>query len=130
MLGSAFTMNGDAQIPFADVNEGDWYYNYIRAAYANGIISGGTDGAFNPNGEITREDACVIVYRYLSGLGVLNDTKESFADEGEFASYASDAIATLAGNGIVNGVGDNRFDGKASINRASCAVLILNCLNR
>ncbi|MBE7030432.1 MAG: S-layer homology domain-containing protein [Ruminococcaceae bacterium] len=130
MLTTAFGLATAAEIPFADVTTSDWYYNYIRTAYASGIISGGTDGTFNPNGEITREDACVIVYRYLSGIGVLDATKASFADEGEFASYAADAIATLAGNGIVNGVGNNRFDGKASINRASCAVLILNCLNK
>ncbi|MBE7030543.1 MAG: S-layer homology domain-containing protein [Ruminococcaceae bacterium] len=130
MLTTAFGLATAAEIPFADVTTSDWYYNYIRAAYASGIITGGTDGTFNPNGEITREDACVIVYRYLSGIGVLDAAKASFADEGEFASYAVDAIATLAGNGIVNGVGNNRFDGKASINRASCAVLILNCLNK
>lgn len=130
MLTTAFGLATAAEIPFADVTTSDWYYNYIRTAYASGIITGGTDGTFNPNGEITREDACVIVYRYLSGIGVLDAAKASFADEGEFASYAVDAIATLAGNGIVNGVGNNRFDGKASINRASCAVLILNCLNK
>lgn len=128
MLGSAFHFSGGETLPFEDVTPSDWYYSYIRAAYENGVINGSSESAFNPNGEITREDACVIVYRYLSGLGVLKDTKESFVDDAEFASYATEAISTLAGNGIVNGVGDNRFDPKAKINRASCAVLILNCL--
>ena len=128
MLVSAFHFNGGEALPFGDVNPSDWYYSYIRVAYAKGVINGSSESTFNPNGEITREDACVIVYRYLSGLGVLKDTKASFADEAEFAAYATEAISTLAGNGIVNGVGDNRFEPKAKINRASCAVLILNCL--
>lgn len=129
MLGSAFHLVGGGTLPFDDVTPSDWYYNYILAAYANGVVGGVSETAFNPDGEITREDACVIVHRYLSGLGVLKDTRASFADEAEFASYAAEAISSLAGNGIVNGVGDNRFDPKARINRASCAVLILNCLN-
>ena len=130
MLSSAFGFNATAEIPFVDVNSNDWYYSYISAAYAKGVINGSGGGFFNPNSEITREDACVIIYRYLTGLGVLNATVASFADMAEFSDYASDSIATLAGNGIVNGVGENRFDAKASINRASCAVLILNCLNK
>ncbi len=128
MLGSAFHLIGGNTLPFEDVRPSDWYYSYILAAHANGLVSGVSETTFNPNGAITREDACVIVHRYLLGLGVLKDTRASFADEAEFASYAVEAISSLAGNGIVNGVGDNRFEPKASINRASCAMLILNCL--
>jgi len=129
MLVSAFDIKADGEISFADVSENDWYYSYIRSAYCAGIVSGVSDDAFDPNGAITREDACVIVYRYLSGNGVLNANKADFEDQAYFAPYASDAIKTLSGNGIVNGVGNNRFDAKETINRASCAVLILNCIN-
>lgn len=129
MLASAFGFVGGDTLPFADVTPSDWHYSYILAAYANGMVGGVSETAFNPGGAITREDACVIVYRYLSGLGILKDTRASFVDEAEFASYATEAISSLASNGIVNGVGNNRFDPKASINRASSAVLILNCLN-
>ena len=129
MLASAFGFVGGDTLPFEDVTPSDWHYSYILAAYANGMVGGVSEIAFNPGGAITREDACVIVYRYLSDLGILKDTRASFVDEAEFASYAADAISSLASNGIVNGVGDNRFDPKASINRVSSAVLILNCLN-
>ncbi|MBE7030423.1 MAG: S-layer homology domain-containing protein [Ruminococcaceae bacterium] len=128
MLVSAFGITADAKASFADVSEADWYYTYINAAYGNGIVNGVGD-SFNPNGAITREDACVIVYRLLTKHGALTDAKAQFADNSQFADYAADAISVLAGNGVVNGVGDNRFDAKASINRASCAVLILNCMN-
>ena len=106
----------------------DWHYPFIKKAHGAGLVNGIGDKSFLPNGKITREDACVIVYRYLSNLGKLSDDSKAFSDEQVFSDYSKEAIKILAGNGIVNGVGDNLFSPKSNINRASCAVLILGCM--
>ena len=130
MLCTAFNINAiDAKLSFDDVSSFDWHYDYIRRAYGAGIINGVSQDFFNPNGTITREDASTVVYRYLSSLGILSSSASQFADSSSFADYAKDAIAYLAGNGIVNGVGDGLFDAKGNITRAACATLICNCLD-
>ena len=39
---------------FSDVPVGSTFYNYIETAYANGILSGYSDGTFRPNADATR----------------------------------------------------------------------------
>lgn len=130
MLCSAFSIiDVGASVDFTDVATDDWHYDYIRRAYGARLINGVSDFAFNPNGTISREDASTIVHRYLSGKGALSAATMQFADAHEFSDYAKAAIASLAGNRIVNGVGEGVFDAKGNITRAACAVLICNCLD-
>ena len=58
---------------FKDVTTNDWFYNYVGTAYAYGIIKGVSENAFNPNGNITREEAAVMIARAASLCGM--DTK-------------------------------------------------------
>ncbi|MBE7050381.1 MAG: S-layer homology domain-containing protein [Ruminococcaceae bacterium] len=128
MLVTAFEISGESDIRFEDVGSLDWHCSFIKKAYGARLITGIDDKTFLPNGKITREDACVIVYRYLSGLGKLSEDTKTFSDESDFSDYSKDAIKILAGNGIINGMGENSFLPKSNINRASCAFLILSCM--
>ena len=49
----------------------------------------------------------------------------TFADNGDVASWAMDAVAFMSGKEIVNGVGNNKFDpqGNASIEQAMVIAL-------
>ena len=40
--------------PFPDVSENDWFYDYIVAAYNQGVISGYENGMFTPGDSVTR----------------------------------------------------------------------------
>lgn len=40
--------------PFADVSEGDWFYEAVKYAEENGLFSGTTANTFAPNEAITR----------------------------------------------------------------------------
>ena len=51
---------------FTDVSIGAWYTEYVEAAARVGLIQGFEDGAFRPNSNITRAQACVIVNRALN----------------------------------------------------------------
>ena len=51
-------------MPFSDVDR-SWYYDAVATAYANGWVSGYTDGTFCPNQTITRAEAVVILNSVL-----------------------------------------------------------------
>lgn len=51
-------------MPFSDVDR-SWYYDAVATAYANGWVSGYTDGTFRPNQTITRAEAVVILNSVL-----------------------------------------------------------------
>lgn len=51
--------------PFSDVKEDDPYVGYIAIANALGLMSG-EDGKFRPSAKMTRGDALLLVYDYLS----------------------------------------------------------------
>ena len=51
-------------MPFSDVGR-SWYYDAVATAYANGWVSGYTDGTFRPNQTITRAEAVVILNSVL-----------------------------------------------------------------
>ena len=114
--------------PFSDVTE-HWAKDDIMLLNSIGLVNGVSDTMFNPTGYITRQDACTIIYRYLTQNLLLNSTiRSSFADSSSFASYAAEAIEVLAGNKIVNGFGDGTFGAESYITRAECAVLVSNCI--
>ena len=54
---------------FTDVADGKWYAEAIAWASENGIVNGFTDGRFQPDTLITRQQLAAILYRYaqLSG---------------------------------------------------------------
>lgn len=51
------------QLPFADVNQDDWFKNYVEALFENQITSGTTSTTFSPNKNVTRGQMVAFVYR-------------------------------------------------------------------
>lgn len=115
--GQADSMN------FTDVNISDWFYAYISGAVSNGLINGISDSQFAPNTPITRQDACVIIYRYLGNKISLAQIA-AFADFDLVSDYAADAVSALSQNGILTGYEDNTFKPQNSITRAETAVIL------
>lgn len=54
MLVLATNMNPTGAGSFPDVPSTQWYYDYVRAAYANGLVDGYDDGRFGPDDLVTR----------------------------------------------------------------------------
>jgi len=110
------------EVNFADVKEGDWYYQYVEAALNFKIITGDGNGNFRPNDLITREDICVILSRVSSAKNAA--MTELFYDDAEISDYAKNAVYVMKETGIVNGIGDNLFAPKANATRAMAAKII------
>ena len=91
----------------------------VRKAATLGIVQGVGNGAFDPNGELTREQAATMLertyrasLRYLQGGGT-----SGFADSSSVSSWAADAVAKMENSGIMTGVGNNRFDPQGPYSR-------------
>lgn len=119
-----FQIKEKSDITFYDVSSGDWFSQYVNAAATSGLVTGDDLNYFLPFNGITREDACVILYRRIS-LGSDSDIPElKFSDKAQIAEYAVDAVGFLTQQGIVNGITSKNFVPKGKLTRAEAATLI------
>ncbi len=112
---------------FADVNTTDWYYSYVAKLANLGVANGMGDGTFGANQKITRQDMVVLIVRMAQLLGkpINAITAEvTFNDNGDIASYASDAVKILQKAEIVSGFEDGTFRPDATATRAQVAKII------
>lgn len=119
----------DEQCVFTDAKSGEWYSGYLNAAYRHGIIKGKGDGSFGVGEEISRQDAAVILYNLLihRGFSAEGDGID-FADSDLISDYAKEAVSALSGCGVINGVGENRFDPLGNSTRAEAAKMVFGIL--
>ena len=110
---------------FADVNEGDWYYEYINAVVKAGIVNG-YDGIFAPNASISRQDMAVMVYRMLESAKFDAEYSE-FKDHNSISNYAVDAVYTLQNMDVISG-SDGYFAPKSNATRAEAVKILSNAL--
>ena len=54
--------------------------------------------------------------------------QKSFSDDAEIAQYAREAVALLGGAGILNGMGDNKFEPQGVLSRAQAVCAIYKTL--
>lgn len=111
---------------FADVKEGAWYAPFVKWAARYGITAGTGNGAFSPNGEITREEMAVFFVRYFETFDAMPKADTTVttkpADLDEVSSWAQDAVGKLWALGLLNGDGVN-FAPKDKATRAQTAAL-------
>ena len=118
----------DATVDFGDVAANRWSYSYIASASRANIIQGTGANTFSPAGQMSRQDMAVIMLRVADLLGIELKSNATFADETSIAGYAKDAVKKLAGAGIINGVGDNKFSPKTTVTRAQAAKIVYELL--
>lgn len=111
---------------FNDVTENDWFSDVVKEAAKAGLVTG-SDNMFNPNAEITRQDAAVILYRLISGIKATEETK-TFTDNDAISDYAKQAVSSLAGINIISGMTDGSFAPAQNLTRAQAAKLLYGVL--
>ena len=110
----------DPDFPFADVAKGSWYYEGVRYAYENGLMSGTGEGTFSPDLPTGRGMLVTILYR-LAGSPAAGSA--SFADVAKGQWYA-DGVAWASANGVVSGYPDGSFRPNDTITREQMAAIL------
>lgn len=112
---------------FNDVKEDDWFMPYIAWAVDNGIATGTSASSFSPNKPVTREQAATFLYRLVEKYSIKLDESfdgSDFADNIDISGYASDAVYYMKRTGVINGVGNNKFNPKGTTTRAATCKMI------
>ena len=92
---------------FPDVqNTQEYYYNAIKWASSNKIVSGYNNGKFGPNDNITREQLAVILWKYSKYKGTYKTVKadySKFTDSKNISSFAKEGMNWAVGAGVITG---------------------------
>lgn len=117
--------------PFNDVASNTYYGGYVTVAAELGLIQG-SGGAFRPQAEITREEAAVVIDRWMSYLHKTSagTVDTVFTDRAEISAWAKEAVNRLQAQNVINGKGNQRFDPQGELTRAEVAKMIYVVMNR
>lgn len=112
--------------PFTDVSSNAWYGNAVSWAYANNLVSGVSDTSFAPNTPITREQAAVMLAKYLKFSGVaLESGTPDFQDTASISGYAKESVGAMQKAGLLSGDNEGNFRPDAQITRAEIASIFM-----
>ncbi len=108
--------------PFVDTQN-----TKVLIANKLGIVQGKGEGMFEPDSTVTRQEISVMLYRTLQAAKPEYKYWDSygniFADHNNISSWAREAVGYLYGAGIINGVGDSRFNPGGEASREEAIVL-------
>ena len=92
----------------------------IEALASRGIINGRSKKSFAPDANMTRAEFATIITR---GLGLVEEDTKVFSDVSSDKWYAG-YIGTANKYGIVNGVGEGKFNPEGTITRQEAATMV------
>gem|GEM_PF-2248989 len=115
-----------------DVVKGSYYAAAVNWAVDNGIINGYQNGKFGVGDNITREQVCVILYRYMHSPAVTgaDTTLAPFADANKISLFAKDAVVWAIQNGVISGKNPTTLAPTATASRAEIATIIMRMVQR
>lgn len=111
----------NGEVSFKDVSPDSWFYDAVVYTASNGLLLGTTPDTFSPDVPMTRAMLVTVLYRMAGSPYV--DASNSFSDV-PADSYYAQPIAWAHSKGIVNGIGDNKFNPNANITRQDMAKII------
>ena len=114
---------------FPDVT-GQYYYDAVRWAAKDKIVSGYNSGKFGPNDNITREQLATILCNYAKykkqNVNLSTDTSK-YKDWYKVTGYARPAMSWAVSTGVITGkYNGTRVDPQGTASRAEAAGMIYN----
>lgn len=110
-----------SELPFTDVEMGDWFYDAVAFAFEESLMKGIEDTTFAPTMTTTRSMVVTILWR-MEGSPVVNYAMD-FNDV-DPATWYGEAVRWAAAEKVVNGVGDNLFAPDQAISREQMATML------
>ncbi len=111
---------------FHDVEKNSWYENAVAWGYENKIITGTSKITFAPMDTLTREQLCVMLYKYTKYIGKNTAFADisCFSDTKTVSDWAKDAVSWAVQEKIITGKGNNLLAPKDGATRAETAAVI------
>ena len=127
------TVTPIAANPFTDTSNAD-----VLKAYNINLVNGTSATTYNPNGQLTRQDAATMMTRvekkaYIPGWTLatdgnytLNFTQPArFADDSGISGYAKASVYFMNAKGVINGTGNNNFSPTVTATREQAIIIAL-----
>ena len=123
-----FSMFAGAKV-FEDVPAGSDYSEAITMLSDLRVIQGKDDGKYHPEDTITRAEACAMIARLMTGDPNVSQYvgAQSFTDVAK-GSWKDSAIGYCYINGIVIGVGNNKFEPDRAITDAEFVTMVVRAM--
>ncbi len=107
--------------PYSDVSDGYWAYDAIRFVTEEELFQGVSGGGFAPELTMSRAMLATVLYRAAGSPAVTASAGFTDVPAGQ---WYSNAVNWAAGEGIVNGVGGNRFAPDDNVSREQIATIL------
>ncbi len=130
-----YRMSGNDNAPdagFSDVPADAYYRAALNWAVDAGIINGMGDNLFMPDGDATREQLAVILFRYAGYLGKSTSETTSlrgYTDRNDVSGYALTAMQWAVGTGIIRGTSDTTLSPQMSTTRQQLATMLVRFID-
>lgn len=128
IINKALGNTGTTAINFKDVPRDEWYYAEISKAVAATYVAGYSDNTYQPNNSITRQEAAVMISRFVPTYGH-SGRLTSFSDYRSIDEWAYTALQKVNGKGYIGGYTDGGIHPKDKLTRAQAAKIICDILD-
>lgn len=120
---------GSSAGSFPDVTADKYYYDAVRWAFSNGVVSGYANGWFGPDDSVTREQLAVMLANYARNV-VHRQVSGSVADysimrdAGNVSPWARASVGWCFRNAILSGSNGNIMP-QGNATRAQAAKMVV-----
>lgn len=121
-----------SNVYFTDVANNVWYAPQIKWAASVGIVNGYTDGSFQPNKQVTREELAQMIFSYAKYKRLDTSSRASltgFRDYRNVGAWATPAMQWAVAQGIISGSNGNLLPGY-SAKRCEVASMIMRFIQK
>lgn len=122
LVAICFTSVFASDMPFTDVKEGSWYYDYVALCYENGYMTGVSNTEFGPKVTLSRAQLATIISS-IEGIDDSAYTNQIFSDVPNGKWYFT-AVNWAQSCGIVAGYDNGTFGPNDDITREQLAVML------
>ncbi len=129
MIARALNISSNKETAFTDV-KGKWYEKEVQALSEIGIVKGVNATTFNPNANITRQQAAAIILRMLEYKGykvTVDKNALTYKDANKVFDYAKQAVSELQALDIMTG-SNGYLNPQSNLTRAQMAKILKRSL--
>jgi len=114
-----------SNLPFTDVQSGDWFFPAVQFVHTNGVMSGTSPTTFAPNQNFSRAMVVATLFRIYHGRPAnASDSRQNPFHDVSVESWFAPYVTWANNNGIAGGVGEGYFAPLQNVDRQQFATML------